>query len=466
MQLRSTLSLWESLDGARSEAGGWIWAPDTAVALSDLASGSALGVPVAALKDRTVLVWTTDQVAAALALIEIDGIVRRLVLCPPDFDPVHLAHVIETAAVDLVVTDRQPNETKDIRVEVIACGRSVRPTAVERASDQRTEWILFTSGTTGVPKMVVHTLGTLTGAIARSGNLTGSLVWATFYDIRRYGGLQVLLRAVLGGGSLVLTTPAEPAADFVSRAGGHQVTHITGTPSHWRRVLMSGAVRSMSPVYVRLSGEIADQAVIDQLQEAFPRAKLGHAFASTEAGVAFEVTDGRAGFPASFLSPNDPEMSLKIEDDTLRIRSGRTALRYLGRAESLLDRDGFVDTGDVVQQRADRCHFVGRRGGIINVGGLKVHPEEVEAVINRHPRVRMSLVTGRRNPITGAVVAAEVVLTHSEAGKSEQAIVESTKAEILANCRSTLAAHKVPASIRIVSSLDVTPSGKLGRRVR
>jgi acyl-CoA synthetase (AMP-forming)/AMP-acid ligase II len=227
---------------------------------------------------------------------------------------------------------------------------------------------------------------------------------------------------------------------------------------------MSGAVRCVSPAYVRLSGEIADQTVIDQLQDAFPHARVGHAFASTEAGVAFEVTDGRAGFPASFLSPNDSDVCLKIEDDTLRIRSSRTALRYLGRAESLLDSDGFVDTGDVVERRGDRYYFVGRRGGIINVGGLKIHPEEVEAVINRHPRVRMSLVTARRNPIIGAVIAADVVLTHADVGKPEPAMVESTKAEILATCRSALAPHKVPASIRIVPSLEVAASGKLGRR--
>ena len=57
---------------------------------------------------------------------------------------------------------------------------------------------------------------------------------------------------------------------------------------------------------------------------------------------------------------------------------------------ALTDADGFVDSGDIVELRGDRYYFVGRRGGIINIGGLKVHPEEIEAVINRHPDVRMS----------------------------------------------------------------------------
>jgi len=464
MQPRRRLALWESLDRASSEAGSWLWAAESSVSLADLATGSALGAPPGTLRGRTVLVWMSDQLSAALALIELDGIVRRLVLCPPDFDPVHLSYVIETAGVDRVVTDRAPNDLPPLGVGMVSCGRSIHRIPIRRVWDQDTEWILFTSGTTGPPKMVVHTLATLTGAIARCGELAGSVVWATFYDIRRYGGLQILLRALLGGGSLVLSAAAEAPADFMSRAGKRAATHVTGTPSHWRRALMSGAVRFLSLTYARLSGEIADQGVIDQLQGAFPHARVAHAFASTEAGVAFEVTDGRAGFPAALLSPNDSGVSITIEDDTLRIRSARTALRYLGRAEPLLDPDGFVDTGDVVERRSDRYYFVGRRGGIINVGGLKIHPEEVEAVINRHPRVRMSLVTARRNPITGAVVAADVVLTNSEVDRAEPSMVESTRSEIIATCRRSLPAYKVPASIRIVPSLEVGPSGKLGRR--
>src|SRR5439155_656956 len=124
-------------------------------------------------------------------------------------------------------------------------------------------------------------------------------------------------------------------------------------------------------------------------------------FASTAAGVAFDVGDGRAGFPASLIGPHGGGLELKVEDGSLRIRSTRTAARYLGdQAEALVDADGFVDTADMLERRGDRYYFVGRRDGIINVGGQKVHPEEVEAIINGHPRVRMSLVRTRKAPIT------------------------------------------------------------------
>lgn len=462
--MRKTSSLWELIGRSGLATERSLWASGTTVKLAELESGSALDATLDALRGRSVLVSTTDQLAAALALIELDGIARRLVLCPPDLDRKHLPYVVETAEIDVIVTDRA-DLAADLAVEsVVSITRQLHAVDVDRSPQHATEWVLFTSGTTGVPKMVVHTLATLTGAIKPSGTLAGPLVWATFYDIRRFGGLQILLRALVGGGSLVLSSPGEPVTAFLVQAKEHGVTHITGTPSHWRRALMGIGENSVNPLYARLSGEIADQAVIDHLQSAYPEAKVAHAFASTEAGVAFEVTDGKAGFPASFLGQNESGVDLKVVDDTLRIRSPRTALHYLERNdETLLDAEGFVDTGDVVETRGDRFYFIGRRGGIINVGGLKIHPEEVEAVINRHPAVRMSLVTGRKNPITGTIVSAEVVLA-SDDDTVDPVAVENTKAEILAACRTSLAAHKVPASIRFTSSLAVTASGKLGRR--
>jgi acyl-coenzyme A synthetase/AMP-(fatty) acid ligase len=109
----------------------------------------------------------------------------------------------------------------------------------------------------------------------------------------------------------------------------------------------------------------------------------------------------------------------------------------------------------MLEARDGRHYFVGRRGGIINVGGMKVHPEEVEAVINRHPAVRMSLVKARKNPFTGAVVVADVV-TRDEPS-------EALQGDILAACRARLAPHKVPAAIRFVPALDVGGSGKITR---
>jgi acyl-coenzyme A synthetase/AMP-(fatty) acid ligase len=216
---------------------------------------------------------------------------------------------------------------------------------------------------------------------------------------------------------------------------------------------------------VRLSGEVADQAILDNLRAVYPSANIGHAYASTEAGVGFEVDDGREGFPASMVADPRTGVTLTVEDDTLRIPSPRAATRYVGaQAASLADADGFVDTGDIVELRGDRYYFIGRKGGIINVGGLKVHPEEVETVINRHPDVRMSLVRAQKNPITGAIVVADVVLAASAEGEDEKARLAQVKNEIFEICREGLARHKVPVTISFVPALAVAPTGKLARR--
>lgn len=97
---------------------------------------------------------------------------------------------------------------------------------------------------------------------------------------------------------MVLSNSSEMPAEFVRRLAGEGVTHVSGTPSHWRLALMSGNQNLISPRYVRMSGEVADAAVIAALRAAYPDARVSHAFASTEAGVVFDVDDGSAGFPA------------------------------------------------------------------------------------------------------------------------------------------------------------------------
>jgi acyl-CoA synthetase (AMP-forming)/AMP-acid ligase II len=419
--------------------------------VSDDSAAIAVGVlaaaaPPAELAGKSVLLALPRQIEALAALVALDGVARRIVLWPQDQPPEQLDSILGAAAVDHVITAWPlPQGGAPAAAGVAGAGRA-------------SEWVLFTSGTTRQPKMVLHTLASLSGHLWAAAGGAGGATWATFYDIRRYGGLQVALRALFGGASLVLgACAAESPAAFLARAGRAGVTHILGTPSHWRRALMSDAAGAMGPRYVRLSGEVADQMILDRLRAAYPAARLVHAFASTEAGLAFEVDDGLAGFPAALIGAGGAA-TLRVVDGALQVRSPRAARGYLRHGvDAIAAADGFVDTGDMVELRGNRYYFAGRRDGTINVGGQKVHPEEIEAVINQHPDVQMSLVSSRVNPITGAVVVARIV------PRGANAATGALEADVRLFCRQHLPPHKVPAIVKLVPALDVSPSGKLVR---
>jgi len=442
---------------AAAGAGRFLCDEAARIDLAALPASTVLGGQRERLRDACVVLRLSSQLATALALLELDGLARRIVLCTPDLSQAHLRLALVTAQADVVLADQPMPELADTGVPVIVgSGAAIQADDAPWTGGAATEWALFTSGTSGPPKLALHTLRTLTGPMA--GRPATGGVWSTFYDIRRYGGLQILLRALLGGGSMVLSGAHEEPRDFFARLSEAGVSFLSGTPTHWRRALLCPNARAIQPPDVRLSGEVADQAILDKLRATYPDARINHAFASTEAGVAFEVGDGLSGFPADWIGQTRNGVELRAQDGTLRIRSPRTASRYLGTtAGPLMDADGFVDTKDLIEPRDGRYHFMGRRDGVINVGGLKVHPEEVEAVVNRHPAVRMSMVRARRSPIIGAVVVVDVVPAD---GTGTGGTLE---AEILEACRQELAAHKVPAAVKLVSSLPVNAAGKLIR---
>src|ERR1700735_581016 len=211
------------------------------VSLTDILEETCLADRLGELSGRSVLLAVADQLISGIVMTELDGVAWRMLLCPPDLNAGYLQALMEGAGIDAVVT-AHPAQWTDAGTRLIVTAGAPARAAAKAQSERATEWLMLTSGTSGVPKIVSHSLEGLTGAIvADSPARTGPAVWATFYDIRRYGGLQIFLRAIIGGGSMVLSVPGEPVADYVARLREKSVTHISGTPSHWHKLLMSRA---------------------------------------------------------------------------------------------------------------------------------------------------------------------------------------------------------------------------------
>lgn len=314
---------------------------------------------------------------------------------------------------------------------------------------------LMTSGTTGVPKVAQHTLETLLTRIrAGRGRSTaaGGERWLLTFQPTGFAGVQVLLSAVSSRGVVVVPSERTPSA-FYEAAVSTKVTHISATPTFWRSLLMLARPGQLDLHQVTLGGEAADQAILDRLRIHFPNARITHTYASTEAGVVFAVHDGQSGFPAEWLTNPIQGVELRISDGFLHIRSPALMRRYASDHAQPLLPDGWLATTDRCEVEADRVRILGRDDAMINVAGSKVYPASVESVLLALPEVAEARVYGVRNPIAGALVAADVVLA------SGQDPVQA-KAAIAAACRERLAGYQQPRVLRIVDQIPVLASGK------
>jgi len=317
---------------------------------------------------------------------------------------------------------------------------------------------LETSGTTGTPKRVRHRLDRLLGRIPA--NPAPDAVWLLSYDPCGFAGLQVILTALRGGGTLV----AAPGADLGTLADlavRHGVTHASGTPSFWRGLLLTGAAPPLRAI--TLGGEAADQPLLDALTRRFPGARLRHIYASTEAGALFAVSDGREGFPARWLDTGVDGVDLRIRDGVLDVRSprsGHVLSASGGEADPIrrnADTDGWLSTGDLVEIRDGRVLFRGRNDLVVNVAGTKVIPEEVERHLLAVPGVQDAAVTAIDSPITGKLLLAMVAAPEME---------ETAIRALLREALSHLPAAARPRRIQLVDRIDLLPSGKKRRQVR
>jgi acyl-CoA synthetase (AMP-forming)/AMP-acid ligase II len=319
---------------------------------------------------------------------------------------------------------------------------------------------ILTSGTSGVPKAANHTWATLAAFIRQDDQYAGKR-WLCPYPLNFYGGLQTVLQAFLTNATLVIPVSLDPQeiAGAMQREG---VEYASGTPTFWRWLLAFApreALQSSPLRQITLGGEIATQDVLDGLRKVFPAARVVHVYGLSETGRLFSVTDGREGFPVRFLEESPrPGVELRIADGQLSARNSRAAmLAYDGQTALRDQSDGWFATGDLVEVQGDRVLFRGRNSDVINVGGRKVMPADVEAVLRSIPGVAEVRVYGRKSSLAGQLVAADLVLA---AG----ADAEKTKAEAERVAREKLTSYQVPRSINVVAEIARSEVFKILRR--
>jgi acyl-CoA synthetase (AMP-forming)/AMP-acid ligase II len=253
---------------------------------------------------------------------------------------------------------------------------------------------------------------------------------------------------VLVSGSTLVEPASRQARDAIAAIREHGVTHASGTPTFWR--LLVGGLRGADATEIALEqltlgGEATDDPLLERLRALFPAARISHVYAGTEFGSAVSVGDGRAGLPLSVLErDDDAPVQLRIVDGELHTRSRVGMLGYHGGGD---DGAQWRPTGDLVEIRDDRIRFVGRLTEIINVGGAKVHPLPIEELAATVEGVSIAAAYGRPNPITGQIVALDVVA----APDADHALVE---AGIRTACEALPRAGR-PRRIRFVEALEI-----------
>jgi acyl-CoA synthetase (AMP-forming)/AMP-acid ligase II len=415
-----------------------------------------------ALRDRMAGLRVGLQVAdpgRALAMLAtLDGAAELILLLSPSTPQDTAAHLATRCALDGVLSDvSEPFAPAPGHPGVFRDLESLTKAHTRRQPPQVTSWVLTTSGTTGEAKLVAHTLASLTQT-TKVDEVRGAQVrWGMLYDFTRFAGLQVLLQSALSGSLLIAPAQDKALEDKLAAFARHGCTHLSGTPTLWRKIIMTQGAGALGLKQVTLGGEIADERILRTLADHYPQARVTHIYASTEAGVGFSVTDRRPGFPLTYLTEPQMGFNIRVVQDRLFLRNTLVCPHYLGQDTAFASEEGWVDTGDAVEIREDRVFFLGRANGVINVGGEKVHPEEVERVLLAHPYVAGARVYARSNPITGALVMADIVLADPGMDAKE------ARAGVTAYVRRELSDHRAPAIIKIVQNLDLSAAGKLLR---
>ncbi len=368
--------------------------------------------------------------AAFLALLK-----RRVIIVPtPVGAPALVESCLDIAEVQTTVTARGGAlEAQPRRREA-----PQNPLTQEVRGRGHPGLVLFSSGSTGKPKGALHDLDRLLLRYQKPRNGMRTLL---FMLLDHIGGVNTLLHALANGGAIVM--PEERTPEAVCRAiERHQVELLPTSPTFLNMLLISEAHKRFALGSLKLityGTEVMPQATLKALHEAMPSVRLQQTYGMTEVGILQTRSKDSASL---WMQLGGDGYETKVVDGRLFIRAQTAMLGYLN-APSPFDAEGWLDTGDRVEVDGDHMRVLGRESELINVGGEKVYPAEVEDVLLGLANVKSVLVFAHPSPITGHVVGARLVLHQAEDAAALQKRVREA-------CQKALAPYKIPRKIEVV----------------
>lgn len=308
--------------------------------------------------------------------------------------------------------------------------------------------VIFSSGSTGQPKAVLHDFAGLLEKFRRPSTRKRTMGFLLFDHI---GGMDTLFNTLASGGALVTVPNRDP--DVVCRAiEQHRVHTLPASPTFLNLLLISEAWKrhDMSSLQLVAYGtEPMPESLLARLREAFPSAKFLQTYGMSETG----VLRTRSREPGSLWMKFSGEgYETKIVDGTLWVRTPTAMLGYLN-APHLFDDEGWLNTEDAVEVDGEYVRVLGRVSDLVNIGGQKVYPAEVENVLLSMENVADVAVYGEPHPLTGKILAARVNLKSPEP-------FDAFKKRLRAYCRERLPSFKIPARI------ELTEAGQFGQRLK
>ena len=302
--------------------------------------------------------------------------------------------------------------------------------------------ILFSSGSTGKPKAMVHNLDTLIDSFKDKKEKSMNMLVFLMFD--HIGGLNTVFNALCMGACLIIPKikDAKTICELIEK---YKIMVLPSSPTFLNLILISEEYKNYDLSSLRMityGTETMPESLLLKLKEVFPKVKFLQTFGTSETGIS---TTSSKSSNSLFMKLEDINGEYKIVENELWLRSKTQVLGYLNASMDSFTSDGWFKTGDLVEVDGEYIKIIGRAKEVINVGGQKVLPSEIESIILEMEEISDCMVYGEKNAITGQTVVCDVVLNQE---------VENIKKRVRIFCKDRLDAYKIPTKVNVVGKTN------------